>query len=80
MPKKKLLIFVTGVFLILLLLGSILGILLRILNEIRYSLEYFLPYWLVSPLLFLASVLFLLVIYQYGWPMYKSFLKKKYIK
>ena len=76
MPRKRLLLFILLAFLSLLFLGAVLGAFLRLVNEIRYSLEYFLPYWLVTPVLLIAAVLALTLIFQVGWPWWKSFISK----
>ncbi len=72
MQNKRLLIFISLSLLIFLLLGSIIGAFIRLLNEIRYSLEYILPYWLVGPFLLIGTGLFLVIIWQVGWPWWKT--------
>ncbi len=77
MNKQRLLLFVSAAFAALLLIGGVIGALLRLVNELRYSLQYFLPYWLVGPVLFLASILFLGLLVQIAWPWWHEFIKKR---
>ena len=72
MKRQRLLVFIFGALVVLLIVGSVIGALLRLLNELRYSLEYFLPYWLVSPTIFLAAILLCVLLIQIGWPWWKA--------
>ena len=64
MPSRKLLIYISLLFIILMVIGVILGAFLRLINEIKFSLAYFLPYWLVNPIFFIGSILLVFVVIQ----------------
>ncbi len=76
MKHQRILIFIFGALVVLLVIGGVIGAVLRLINELRYSLQYIIPYWLVGPTLLLSTGLLLTLLIQVGWPWWQSYLNK----
>jgi len=69
MPQKRLLLWIAGALVALLVIGGV----LQVVRNLLWDLSYLLPPWLMGPVLLLTAALVITFVVQVGWPWWKNF-------